>query len=177
MISNCGAGKDSWESLGEQETKPVNIKGNNPWILIGRTEAEVEALATWSKEPTHWGKKIPDVGKIESRRRRGQQRMKWLDSLIGLMDMSLSKLMEIVKDREAWHTTVHGVAKSQTQLRDWTITILHSKSQVMEQKKQCNVVIICTLPSSMTILFPPPQCGLIGSWNSVSHTEIMSAMS
>ena len=58
------------------------------------------------------------LGKIEGRRRKGQQRMRWLDGIIDLMHMSLSKLLEIVKDREAWRAVVYGAAKSQTQLSD-----------------------------------------------------------
>ena len=82
-----------------------------------KTDAEAEAPVLWPPDAKSTGKD-PDTGKDEGKRRRGPQRMRWLDSITDSMDMNLSKLWEIVEDRGAWHTTVHGVTKSRTQLSD-----------------------------------------------------------
>ena len=103
-----------------KEIKPVNPEGNQSWIFIGRTEAEAEAPVLWLPDVKNWltGKDL-DVGKIEGRRIRGRQRMRWLGSITDLMEVSLSKLRKLVMDREAWRATVHGVVKSRTQRSNW----------------------------------------------------------
>ena len=75
------------------------------------------------------------LGKIEGRRRRGWQRIRWLYDITNLMDMSLSKLREIVKDREAWHAVVHGVTKSQTRLSNWTVTTKNNTNDVYAKQE------------------------------------------
>ena len=120
--------KTLYSPLDNKEIKTVNPKRNQPWIFVGKDWCWSWSCNIWLPDGKSYSlEKTLMLEKIEDRKRMGWRRMRWLDDIINSMDMSLSKLQKMVKDRETWYVALHGFAKIGTWLSNWTTATIQNK--------------------------------------------------